>query len=58
MRKCYVEMRLNLNEVKYDQNEFIMIEFYTTLKCSRTLLFELIINFQDQTEQIFSCRVC
>lgn len=28
-----------------------MIEFYKKLKCRRTLLFDLIINFQDQTEQ-------
>lgn len=31
-----------------------MIEIYKTLKCSRTLLLALVINFQDQTESGFS----
>lgn len=41
-------MKLNV----YDQKSyFIMIEFYKKFKCRRTLLFDLITNFQDQTEQ-------
>lgn len=47
-----MEMRLNLNEVKYDQTEFTRIELYTTLECSRTVLFELIIK------QVFRLTVC